>query len=253
MNYHPYQEECVMDRFAEADTRLPAYVRLRDTLTARIAKGEWTPDDPIPSEARLAREFNVSIGTVRKAVDGLVEERLLERRQGSGTRVRAPSFNATLFRFFPIRERDGSPPSIPSSQIILRSATEAPQKAASVLGTRDVIKIVRLRSLSDQPVLFEEIYIPASRFAGFEALPEASLGPLLYPLYFEHFGVMVTRAADEVSFGRASDRVAQQLRIQPGDPLAVIERTAFDIENTPIEWRIASGSATEFRYRSEIK
>jgi GntR family transcriptional regulator len=33
----------------------------------------------------------------------------------------------------------------------------------------------------------------------------------------------------------------------------VIERTALDIENTPIEWRIASGSATEFRYRSEIK
>jgi GntR family transcriptional regulator len=241
-----------MEGFAATDIRLPAYIRLRDTLTARIAKGEWTPDQPIPSEGRLAKEFEVSIGTVRKAVDGLVEEGLLERRQGSGTRVRAPSFNATLFRFFPIRERDGSALAIPSSQIILRSITEAPDEAANVLATRDVIKIVRLRSLSDQPVLFEEIYIPTSRFAGFEALPEASLGPLLYPLYFEHFGVMVKRAADEVSFGRASDRVAQQLRIQPDDPLAVIKRTAFDIENTPIEWRIASGNATEFRYRSEI-
>lgn len=238
--------------FAAPDTRLPAYARLRDTLTARIARGEWTPDQPIPSEARLAKEFDVSIGTVRKAVDGLVEEGLLERRQGSGTFVRAPSFNATLFRFFPIREKDGSPLSIPSSRIILRQVTEAPHEAAQVLETRQVIRIVRLRSLSDQPVLFEDIYIPASRFAGFESLPESSLGPLLYPLYFEHFGVMVKRASDEVSFERASDRVAQQLRIQPGDPLAVIRRTAYDIENTPIEWRIASGSAAEFRYRSEI-
>ena len=31
---------------------------------------------------------------------------------------------------------------------------------------------------------------------GFDELPEASLGPLLYPLYFEHFGVMVKSASE---------------------------------------------------------
>lgn len=238
--------------FTATDTRLPAYARLRDTLSARIARGDWTPETPIPSEARLAREFDVSVGTVRKAVDGLVEEGLLERRQGSGTYMRAPSFNATLFRFFAIRDSDGSPSPIPSSQLILRSVAKAPIAAAEALGTQDVIKIVRLRSLSEQPVLFEEIYIPRARFDGFEKLPETVLGPLLYPIYFEHFGVLVKRAADEVSFGRATDMVAQQLCMTPGDPLAIIERTAFDIEDCPIEWRIASGNAAGFRYRSEI-
>jgi GntR family transcriptional regulator len=238
--------------FAATDTRLPAYARLRDTLTARIAQGDWTPDQPIPSEARLAREFGVSVGTVRKAVDGLVGEGLLERRQGSGTFVRAPSFNATLFRFFPMREGDGAPLSIPSSHVILRSVTTAPDEAAKALDTRDVIKVMRIRSLSDHPVLFEEIYIPTSRFAGFEDLPESAFGPLLYPLYFERFGVLVKRATDEVSFGQASEGIAQQLRIQQGAPLAVIRRTAFDIEGRAVEWRIASGSATGFRYRSEI-
>ncbi|MCJ7874606.1 GntR family transcriptional regulator [Phaeobacter sp. J2-8] len=238
--------------FATTDERLPAYVRLRDTLTARIAAGDWTPDQPIPSEARLAREFDVSVGTVRKAVDGLVGEGLLERRQGSGTYMRAPSFNATLFRFFPMRGSEGAPLSIPQSQMILRTPAEAPTEAAAALGTGEVIKIVRLRSLSDQPVLFEEIYIPRTRFVGFETLPDTAFGPLLYPTYFEHFGVLVKRATDEVSFGRASVTVAQQLRIAAGDPLAVICRTAFDVEDKPVEWRIASGSAEGFRYRSEI-
>lgn len=240
------------DGFAATDARLPAYVRLRDTLAAHISSGEWTADVAIPSEARLAQAYDVSVGTVRKAVDGLVSEGLLERRQGSGTYVRAPSFNATLFRFFPMRETDGSPLPIPSSKLILRSAGRAPDEAAEALGTRDVIKIIRLRSLSDQPVLFEEIFIPTSRFAGFEKLPESALGPLLYPLYFEHFGVLVKRATDEVSFGYASDNVAQQLRVRPNAPLAVIRRTAFDIQNNPVEWRIARGSADRFRYRSEI-
>ena len=61
------------------------------------------------------------------------------------------------------------------------------------------------------------------------------------------------RATDEVSFGRASEAVAGQLQVPQGDPLAIIRRTAFDIEDRPVEWRIASGSAKGFRYVSEIK
>ncbi|SEJ45613.1 transcriptional regulator, GntR family [Pseudooceanicola nitratireducens] len=238
--------------FATIDTRLPAYARLRDTLTARIARGDWTPETPIPSEARLAREFDVSVGTVRKAVDGLVGEGLLERRQGSGTFVRAPSFNASLFRFFPMRDSDGAPVSIPQSRMLRRTPTTAPAEAEAALGTADVIQISRLRCLTEQPVLFEEIYIPRNRFPGFETLPDTAFGPLLYPVYFEKFGTLVKRATDEVSFDRASPPVAAQLHINPGDPLAVIRRTAFDIEGTAVEWRIASGSAAGFRYRSEI-
>ena len=238
--------------FASTDDRLPAYARLRDTLAARIANGEWTSDQALPSEAKLAKEYGLSVGTVRKGVDGLVQEGLLERRQGSGTFVRAPSFDATLFRFFQLRQIDGSQLSIPSSHLILRSRVQAPDEAAEALGTRNVIKIVRLRSLSDEPVLFEEIYIPTQTFTGFEELSEAAFGPLLYPLYFERFGVLVKRATDELGFGRATAAVAAQLRLNEDDPLAIIRRTAFDIEGKPVEWRIAHGNAERFRYRSEI-
>ncbi len=238
--------------FINSDDRLPAYVRLRDTLAARIAKGEWTAKEPIPSEARLAQEYGLSVGTVRKGVDGLVREGLLERRQGSGTFVRAPSFDATLFRFFQLREADGSQLSIPSSTVILRSICTAPPEAADALGTPHVIKILRLRSLSDLPVLFEEIYIPADRFPGFETLPDSAFGPLLYPLYFEKFGVLVKRATDDLSFGKANERSANQLKLNIGDPIVVIRRTAFDIEDNPVEWRVAHGNSAQFLYRSEI-
>lgn len=238
--------------FTATDDRLPAYLRLRDTLAARIADGEWTAEQPIPSETRLAQQYDLSIGTVRKGVEGLVNEGLLERRQGSGTFVRAPSFDASLFRFFQLREADGSQLSIPSSKLILRSVAAAPEAAARALGTPDVIKIIRLRSLSEMPILFEEIYVPISKFDGFDKLPEDELGPLLYPLYFEHFGVLVKRATDDLSFEQASETVAQQLRIAPNDPLAVIRRTALDIEGNAVEWRVAKGSAARFKYRSEI-
>ncbi|TYC61893.1 GntR family transcriptional regulator [Rhodobacterales bacterium] len=233
------------------DARLPAYLRLRDELAARVAAGEWRADEALPSDNRLAREGNLSVGTVRKAVQMLVDEGLLERRQGSGTYLRKPAFNATLFRFFQMRDA-GSGQSIPTSRLISRKQMTAPSGVAEVLGTNDVIRIERLRDFADRPFLSEEIYIPTNLFSGFEAMPDKEVGPLLYPVYLEHFGVFVASADDEVSFGTADETTAKRLGIGPGEAIAVIERTAYCISGTPVEWRIARGPANRFRYRSRI-
>ncbi|MBB94900.1 MAG: GntR family transcriptional regulator [Rhodobacteraceae bacterium] len=233
------------------DNRLPAYLRLRDELAARIAASEWTAEQPLPSDNALARDHGLSVGTVRKAVQQLVDEGLLERRQGTGTFLRKPAFDATLFRFFQARDAN-SDASIPSSRLISRVRTHAPAHVAKALGTDDVIRIERLRYLSEQPFLSEELFIPYATFAGFESMPETDVGPLLYPVYLDRFGVFVNRAEDEVRFGAADPATAKRLGIAPNDPIAVIERTAFTVAGEPIEWRIASGRADSFRYRSRI-
>lgn len=236
---------------SRTDDRLPAYLRLRDELASRIAAGEWGAEQALPSDNRLAREHELSVGTVRKAVQQLVDEGLLERRQGTGTFLRKPAFDATLFRFFQIRQ-EGESQSIPTSRLISRACVEAPAFVRERLGTDQVIRIERLRCLSEQPLLSEEIYIPQARFDGFEAMPATEIGPLLYPVYLDRFGIFVARAEDEVRFGSADAVTARRLDIAPGDPVAVIERTAFTMAGEPIEWRIASGRADRFRYRSRI-
>ena len=67
---------------------LPLYQRLQRALRDAIDRGILGTDDALPPERDLAGEFNVSRITVRKAIDGLVNEGLLVRRQGSGTFVR---------------------------------------------------------------------------------------------------------------------------------------------------------------------
>ena len=175
----------------------------------------------------------------------------MERRQGTGTFLRKPAFDATLFRFFQAREAN-SEASIPTSRLISRVRTTAPDHVAQALGTGDVIRIERLRYLSEQPFLSEELYIPYASFAGFETLPDSEVGPLLYPVYLDRYGVFVNRAEDEVRFGAADSVTAKRLGLEQGDPVAVIERTAFTVAGEPIEWRIARGRADSFRYRSRI-
>src|SRR6185312_2560713 len=104
---------------------VPRYERLRQDLEGACASGRWKPGEPIPTEARLAQAHGVSIGTVRKAVDSLVADGWLERIQGKGTFVRRPRLDATLFRFFRLEGRGGSPIA-PGSRILACEAGAAP-------------------------------------------------------------------------------------------------------------------------------
>lgn len=69
----------------------PKYLRLADDLRRKIKAGYWAPGDQIPTEPELERESTFSRNTVREAIQQLVREGLLDRRQGEGTFVRRPT------------------------------------------------------------------------------------------------------------------------------------------------------------------
>jgi DNA-binding GntR family transcriptional regulator len=66
---------------------VPLYVQVRNTLSARIAGGEWKPEQMLPCEHTLAQAYGVSMGTIRKALDLMEREGQLTRTQGRGTFV----------------------------------------------------------------------------------------------------------------------------------------------------------------------
>ena len=70
---------------------IPLYKQIASIITNRIANNELKYGDKLPSEAELAKEFNVSIITIRSAITSLVQDGLLERVQGKGTFVCEPN------------------------------------------------------------------------------------------------------------------------------------------------------------------
>ena len=73
----------------DEQSRAPLYQQLQRALRVAINNEVLAPDEALPPERDLAEEFNISRITVRKALDGLVAEGLLARRQGAGTFVTA--------------------------------------------------------------------------------------------------------------------------------------------------------------------
>ena len=80
----------------------PLYAQVKALLIRRIASGEWKPGVMIPNEFQLAGEFNVSQGTMRKALNALETSGLIVRHQGRGTYVAQHTRERSLFHFFRI-------------------------------------------------------------------------------------------------------------------------------------------------------
>lgn len=237
------------------DDRLPRYQRLRDDLTHQITMNRWRPGEAIPTEAALANEYSLSVGTVRKAIDVLVSEGILERQQGRGTFIRRPQFQSSLFRFFRFQGVNGER-LVPESRVLNVDVVEAPTAVSHALSLppgSEVIRLVRLRLLEANPVLAEEIWLPKDLFSPLLRVDLNSEGPLLYPIYESLCGQVVASAEETLTAEAVNEVYAELLRIEVKSPSIVIERLARDYAGRGLEWRRSRGHASHFRYSVEIR
>jgi GntR family transcriptional regulator len=237
------------------DERLPRYQQLRDDLLQRVAAGEWAPGAAIHTEAELSQAYQVSTGTLRKAIDLLVADGVLTRSQGKGTFVRRPRFDSSLFRFFRFKSRDGEAV-LPSARILHREVAQPDEaiREALQLGSRSkAIRLSRLRLIDALPVLAEEIWVPREGFEALATHPVKEFGDLLYPLYEQLCKQVVATARETLRVEQADKAIAARLAIAPGSPVIHVHRVAMNFAGKPLEWRSTRGAAEGFQYEIEIR
>ena len=236
------------------DERLPLYQRLREEMLAKISAGEWAPDAPIPTETQLTRQYGVAIGTVRKAVDTLVNDGLLVRSQGRGTFVRRPNFEASLARFFrQVNARGGR--EMPTSHILSKTLRTPSQRVSEALELKEgeqVVHMERLRRVEGRTLFHEDIWLSARLFAALLEIDSANFGELLYPLYEKQCGQSIASAMETLTIGAADAVMANTLLIEVGAPVVSIERTALGYDRLPLEYRVSRAAGEGFRYQIDI-
>lgn len=231
---------------------LSRYAALAQALRARVMAGEWVPGMALPAESQLAAEHGVALGTMRRALEQLVEQGFIERIHGRGTFVRQGLSGATMLRFFRF---DGGTGEVPASHILDRQVVNAPATVARSLGMatgEPVLRLHRLRHMGGQPRLLEELWLPHALFEPLAHDDTSTWGDLLYPLFARRVNVHVHRARDEIGFGMLDAQQARHLGLPPGHPCAVVERTAYDLGGRCVEWRITRGDAHAFHYTVHI-
>lgn len=240
-----------MNKSNRFETR-PLYLQVRDMLLGRITTGNWKPGTLIPNEIDLAREFGLSVGTVRKALDQLQAEHLLTRRQGRGTFVNDLSADEHSSRFSNLYASDGARLMLRTKVVSVRKvpADEAARHALHLASGASVISLVRVKSTAEGTAcMYEKSTLPAalfSRLAEDEDIPDeiAALA--------QKYGQIVGSAEETVSIANADKAAADKLGVPVGTPLLALERKALAVDGTPIEWRLAMCNSEGRYYRSHI-
>jgi GntR family transcriptional regulator len=235
-------------------TTAPLYLEVRRRLLDRLAAGEWAPGDALPPETALAQEFEVSIGTLRKAVDDLVAEGMLVRQQGRGTFVSRHSRDRFLFYFFHIVREDGTKemPSVTLHSFEKALADPDSARRLEIEKGERLIRIRNLLSLSGKPVILDDIRIAARRFPGLTEARFRNRPGTIYNLYQDAFGTTVVRTDERLRATLASGEAARLLGVEKGAPLLEIRRVAYTYRDAPVELRHSLVNTDRHEYSSEL-
>ncbi|MAZ87826.1 MAG: GntR family transcriptional regulator [Cellvibrionaceae bacterium] len=231
----------------------PLYKQVYDLLTRRLVEGHWKPSEPLPSEMALAEELGVSQGTVRKALNQMVSESLLERRQGKGTYVAEHTQESSLFRFFRLREPGGES-LIPETKVLSSKRRSASKRERLQLGLEpkeQVVELLRLRYLNNKPAIVEKIIQPLSVFPDIDKQTE--LPNALYILYQEKFGISIVSVRDELRATAMPEALADYLGLAAGSPVLMVERASINIDGRAVECSQAYCASEDFVYSVDLK
>jgi GntR family transcriptional regulator len=215
-----------------ATSHLPLYRQLQRALREAIDQGVLGPAEALPAERQLAADLGISRITVRKAIDGLVDEGLLVRRAGSGNFINT-RFEKNFARLTSFSEDMRARGRTPGSVWLKRSAGLATPDEALRLRLAPgaaVYRFDRIRYADETPLCLEYATIAASALPALEAV-EMSMYEAL-----EATGNRPVRALQRLSALLLDAGQARLLQTKEGDAGLCVERLGFVRDGRAIEF-----------------
>ncbi|MBA3590405.1 MAG: GntR family transcriptional regulator [Methylibium sp.] len=237
-----------------ASKPLPRYRQIKQQLAELLREGKWRHGQALPSEPLLAQRFGASIGTVRKAIDELVAENIVVREQGRGTFVKSHTRDYMLNVFFQLVD-DAGRKELPRHQLLSFVRWRADVKTAERLGVAPGSAVLRLRNLlalDGKPTVYDDIRLPAARFAGLTANELSERDTTLYGLMQQRFGITVVRIVEHLEAVAAPADVAALLAVTAGHPLLRIVRTGYSYGGEAADTRLRYVRTGARRYESVL-
>lgn len=225
----------------------PLYYQIASVLRNGLGT-TWKTGDQLPSEQDLAREFEVSVGTMRRAIQILVQEGYLSRHQGKGTIVRRPIFGTNQLRL------TGSLLDLmqfePSAQVklISRRVVVPPPEIRLTLNLRDEEKagfFRRLIHIDRKPLAYLEAYVLA-RYD--PAIPTSDLARSPIVSILGRGGVQISRCEQSIGAEISTAAIAKVLRVPLGFPVLYISRTYSDASGTAVLCSTGAYRGDMYRY-----
>ncbi|MEM1287596.1 MAG: GntR family transcriptional regulator [Pseudomonadota bacterium] len=227
------------------------YLLLKDDIT----RGVLADGAGLPSEQKLAELYSVSRVTIRRALNALLRDGLIEKRAGSGSRVRSDSITRQLIKadistLLPHLEQIASKT---DARLLEFGYCEAPAAIAQGLGLTEKARVqraVRVRFINGEPFSYLVTHVPEEVALSYS---EADLAT--QPLFglLELGGVRIGGASQTVSATLATPDLAASLKVAAGSALLTLERVVRDEHGRGVEHLLASYRPDRFQLSMSLE
>lgn len=241
------------DQNFAALTKMPRYLQIKYELQKFLSENNWSFDKAIPSEQELATHYEASIGTIRKAVECLVEEGILIKHQGKGTFVKHPAFvESSIIRFYLRNAKEGKPET-PVGKVITAKLVNPEAEINQLFNMpldKPLVYLERTRSVDGTVIVSDKIWLSPEKFGELLEISLEQFENLLYPFYFKKCGQLVVSAKEQMSF--LTNFCDPYLTEGKPENVIKVRRTAKGLDGSIIEYRESYALAKDFYYETTI-
>jgi GntR family transcriptional regulator len=229
---------------------MPLYRQAKSALLRLLESGQLGPGEILPNEAQIAQVLKVSIGTLRKAVDELVHEHILVRRQGKGTFVAMHNNDRFMFQFFHVEPRpdvfdsrvvpEREFPVVDNLSFVLGKATDTEAYALRLRVGDAVWRVENALSLGGDCIMHDRIVLAQTLFKDLTEKRFKERPSTIYNLYQTDHGISVIRTQERARASAVSADVGRVLGLRSGTPVLEVHRVALTFGERPVELRIST-------------
>lgn len=225
----------------------------RHEIAAAIAEmtNGMSPGTAIPSERDLATRFGVSRMTLRNAIDDLVRDGYLVRRQGAGTYVARPKV-AKQIHLTSFTEDMRSRGLVASTRVLSVVRKRAGAKIGARLNlspSEVVVTVGRLRLADGEPMAIEWLSVPDRMLPG---LVRADFESSFYRVLEERFGIVVDGGSQTLEPTVTDEEESELLGVPLQSPALFVERVTWTADGTPVEYTRTMYRGDRYRFSVEL-
>lgn len=207
---------------------LPKYLVVVDDLRQKIQRGELLPDQQLPNEDILAAQYNVSRGTLRKAIEILQHDGLVRKEHGNGTFISAPRPTLGSFAIIDFDQMARARNRQPATRTLTFADVNANARQAERLQVKigdPLIHIVQLRLMDHMTVAYEERYLPRALCPSLTH--EDVLTHPVHWLLVERYQIPLARLSLNIEPGMLPRPYFEAFQVSGAVPVFLVERLSF--------------------------